>query len=222
MQTEKIPVNPLSYHVDPEDPHLLKFCLQLNSKFKPVQIQCVGKNNPLGLCYWNAKAASIQHGGIPVFGWLFSLWPNSHIEAMHHAVYKSVDGTLYDVTPRTPYHENQESSVFLEDDSIEVDLERIPKITSKFYKFKSSTCTDNFIKNYQKTNKLEKKLSDLMYKTGYRAEGQLSVALNNDIPDHVLPLLEKMATSTELATVREEISIQQDKLGAAITLLKKM
>lgn len=210
--------DPVYLHIQTTDEDLIKFCSQLNPNKKPVTINCIGQQQPLGLCYWNAEAYVQKHGGSVVYGWLFSVWPKSHIEAMHHAVYKDTTGTLFDVSPHFAGYDQPQQSTFLEDDSIAIDIQRIPKIPNKYYKLSNSTPTNNFIKTYANLLKIDAKMSKLMYDSGYRAEGQLATAMHK--PFTPSPIFISLISSKEHSELFAAINKQKTKLGAAIRLLK--
>lgn len=52
-------------------------------------------------CFDNSVAQAAHAGGEAVYGWAVWHWPGRWFEAEHHAVWRSPDGELVDVTPQT-------------------------------------------------------------------------------------------------------------------------
>ncbi|HEJ7869738.1 TPA: hypothetical protein SMI01_004248 [Serratia marcescens] len=212
------PINPVYLHIQTSDKDLIKFCSQLNPNKKPISINCIGQQQPQGLCYWNAEAYVRKYGGSVVYGWVFSVWPKSHIEAMHHAIYKDTNGELFDVSPHLAGYDQPLQSTFLEDDSIAIDIQRIPKVPNRYYKLSNSVATNNFIRTYGNLLKIDAKMSELMYDSGYRAEGQLAIAMHENFTP--TPNIIALSASKKYLDLLDSISKQKVKLGAAINLLK--
>jgi hypothetical protein len=62
-------------------------------------------------CYENVEAVVAEQGGERIFGW--KIWECRHwIKAVHHAVWKSPDGDLIDITPEP----GETQTLFLTDD----------------------------------------------------------------------------------------------------------
>lgn len=165
-------VIPTNLHIDATDNDLIKFSHTIRSDKNPITIRCKPNPSYFGYCYWAVEKEVMDNGGSAVYGWLFTKWPGSHIEAMHHAIYKAPDGSLVDICPKLPGHDNPYVTTFLEDDSIKIDLDRVPAIKNKFYQLNSNIFTRNFISSYEKKNTLVSKHSQLSYDLGYRCEGQ--------------------------------------------------
>lgn len=52
-------------------------------------------------CFENSETQASRHGGSAAYGWAIWRWPGRYFEAEHHAVWRSPDGGLIDVTPQT-------------------------------------------------------------------------------------------------------------------------
>ena len=51
-------------------------------------------------CFDNSVAQALRRGGSAVYGWAIWRWPGRWFEAEHHAVWRSLEGELLDVTPQ--------------------------------------------------------------------------------------------------------------------------
>ena len=51
-------------------------------------------------CFINADAYARKHGGSVLYGWQIWQWPGVLLDAEFHAVWRSPDGELVDVTPK--------------------------------------------------------------------------------------------------------------------------
>jgi hypothetical protein len=58
-----------------------------------------GPEARVAYCFDNAAAAAAAGGGEVVHGWIIWRWPGRWFEAEHHAVWRTPDGSLRDVTP---------------------------------------------------------------------------------------------------------------------------
>ncbi|WP_158935210.1 hypothetical protein [Burkholderia sp. S171] len=50
-------------------------------------------------CWFNVRNVVAKNGGRAIFGWAIWIRPDSHYQAIHHAVWERPDGQLIDVTP---------------------------------------------------------------------------------------------------------------------------
>lgn len=213
-------VYPINKFIAPEDPDLIDFCRTINPLKKPVVIPCVDYKYPLGLCYWNAHDYVQKHGGEVVYGWLFSVWPGCYIDAMHHAVIRNSDGNLVDITPQMQGYDFPDKTVFLEDDSIRIDLQRQPNIPNKAHVLSSSIATKNMISTYDKLVSLNDQLTQIMYDLGYREEANFQLSRGEYNPASLSNINRRLANSFEFKVVNEIVNNQKQKLASAIKLLK--
>ncbi|MDY7070553.1 hypothetical protein PshuTeo2_05750 [Pseudomonas hunanensis] len=141
--------------------------------------------NPLqiGRCYWNVDAVVEKWGGNAIYGWDVSFWPDSHIVAMHHAIWQSPDGNLYDVTDTYSSVEKRSHSTFLPDDSIDIDLQIQPCIAARYFAFGSDKETADFIAACSQSHKLEHEISRIAHRAGYRCEVHYATARGLPEPD---------------------------------------
>jgi len=85
---------------DQIDSATLAFCATISPEtplYVPVRPAPAAK--PV-YCFDNSVACAEAQGGAAVYGWAIWRWPGRWFEAEHHAVWRSPDGTLLDVTPQ--------------------------------------------------------------------------------------------------------------------------
>ncbi|HGM7194130.1 TPA: hypothetical protein ACKQE3_000179 [Serratia marcescens] len=174
-------VLPPNITVDIDNPELLAFCNSLSTTNTPQSIKVIDNPRPIGYCYWNAWAHQKENGGKVVHGWVFNEWPGYFIIAMHHAVWQSEDGELYDVSEKYDTDKIKERTTFLMDDSIEINLHKLPKVCSHFHTYSNITpvlrrIVDFIIHSYQTMNFFEQRGSEMAYHSGYRCENQFNTA----------------------------------------------
>lgn len=66
-------------------------------------------------CFLNVAAEVERSGGTAVVGWMVGIWPGVFGEAIHHAVWRSPEGALLDVTPQDPLAASPDRIAFVED-----------------------------------------------------------------------------------------------------------
>ena len=64
-----------------------------------VRVEPVPTAKP-AYCFDNSVAQALRHGGSAIYGWAIWHWPGRWFEAEHHAVWRTPDGDLLDVTPQ--------------------------------------------------------------------------------------------------------------------------
>lgn len=131
---------------------------------------------PYGNCYWNADYVARTRGGSVIHGWLFHCWTPFVIEAMHHAIVDLEGGGLLDVTAKHPSVKDRTHSIFLVDRSVDIDLQRLPNITSRTYLLSDIQLTRDFKQAYEAKNAAERVMANLIYEAGYRCESQFDLA----------------------------------------------
>ncbi|ANJ99046.1 hypothetical protein [Serratia plymuthica] len=211
---------PINKFIAPEDATLIAFCHTINPHNSPIAIPCIKSNYPLGLCYWNAHDYVKNHGGEVVYGWIFNVWPDLYIDAMHHAVVRDVDGNLIDITPPLPGYDCPEKSVFLEDGSIDIDLQRQPNIPNKTHLFSSNTALKNMISTYEKMIALENKLTQIMYDFGYREESNFQRSSGEYKSINLKHVTQRLENSSEYKKIRDQIEKQKKSISRSIDQLK--
>lgn len=101
---------------DVTDIKLKRLLKKINSAYEPMYIPVV--EEPYALlneCFPNVEKKVSFDGGSIIYGW--QIWKtNLFCEAEFHAVWKSYDGILLDITPKDPHVDH---TLFVQDDSIE-------------------------------------------------------------------------------------------------------
>lgn len=64
-------------------------------------------------CFPNVEAKAQKDGGAIVYGWQLWEWPNVLVEGEFHAVWRSPDGNLIDITPKA---DGEEKVLFVPDE----------------------------------------------------------------------------------------------------------
>mgnify|MGYP003612176090 CR=1 FL=1 len=159
------------------------FAISLAKKINPLQslIEVPVSNTPLplGNCYWNSEYYSSKNGGKVKFGWLMLLWPGVCIEAVHHAIWESPEGSLIDVTTH-PIGIKAKHSLFLEDNSLVIDIDKTPCIHNHFFTFNNKVKFDEFKNLYSTKISLISEMSEKLWQSGYRCEYQRLSAQGSD------------------------------------------
>jgi hypothetical protein len=95
------------------DPYVLDFCNSIVCNaaplYVPLQIEPDAIDNN---CFINVPTHISKHGGHQIVGWSIWEWTSLWIEAEFHAIWKSQDGQLIDITPKEI---NPERILFLPD-----------------------------------------------------------------------------------------------------------
>lgn len=191
-----------------------KLAKSINAKSKVVDVKQDSNLMPIGFCYWNVENKVKNFGGELVLGWLFLLWKGVCIEAIHHAIWKTPEGNLIDITQH-PFNKATKS-IFLEDDSIKVDLDKISCIPNKWIEFKSNNNFDSFKSIYLQKLSITKLICDIAYECGYRCSDQRNFAAGKqpqgfNYPEQNIPKLQQLtnqvsALSVELGTVIKKLN----------------
>ncbi|MGR7527401.1 hypothetical protein [Klebsiella aerogenes] len=208
-------IAPISVQTLPEDKQVIDFAKEIKKGAKPVIPKTPESLMPLGNCYWNANFAAKRNGGTMKTGWIIQLWPNSHLIAIHHAVHFGLDGNLYDVT-QSPSPGAKRADVFIEDNSIQINLDKLPLIPCRFYTFDDNPFTKEYISAYKNVSALEKIFSKTLYDAGIRCEQQKAIAMGVQCQGSILSAKD-VASITEVQRLMQS-AIQN--LGIAINNLK--
>ncbi|WP_413506700.1 hypothetical protein [Serratia proteamaculans] len=207
---------PINHPITADDPLVIKFANKIRKHSVPIEISKITKPKPIGFCYWNVDAAIEKFGGKMITGWLINKWPNSHLVAVHHAVYIDPKGKILDITETAPSEIQTKTSIFIPDGSHKVDLDKLPMITSKHYVFNENPFTKSYIESYLSLNSLEKELSKVIYSVGIRSENNKAIARE-------LPLVGASLTQEQhqaIMDVQDSINAAKLELGTAMNALK--
>jgi hypothetical protein len=126
---------------------VLKFCNKISAEISPGYLDTKPDTNAKVLdCFQNVKNHIQKYGGSTQHGWLIWEWPNIMIEAEFHAVWKSEDGVLVDVSP------NEYSRVlFLPDNKMLYEGKSVNNIRKAI---KNSNAVRKYIKLFDKMFKI--------------------------------------------------------------------
>ncbi len=103
------------------DDALLAFCARI-SPATPEFVDVVpGDAARVAYCFSNSAEQVARAGGAIAYGWAIWRWPGRYFEAEHHAIWRSPDGQLRDVTPMLY---GQTRILFLSDPDAVFDPER--------------------------------------------------------------------------------------------------
>jgi hypothetical protein len=83
------------------DAATLAFCATIAPAepfYVPVRPVAWGKH---AYCFENSVTQGARKGGGAAYGWAIWHWPGRYFEAEHHAVWRTPEGKLIDVTPQT-------------------------------------------------------------------------------------------------------------------------
>ncbi|WP_151965467.1 hypothetical protein [Acinetobacter soli] len=158
-----------------DDPAVIELAKTINEE-QILSIPFEKKLLPLGNCYWNVEHVVKSHGGEVQYGWIFNLWENILVEAMHHAVWKSPGGKLIDVTENYPMFSNTHI-IFLPDNSSALNnLDVVPTIQNHFLRLSNDLNAQNFITANRNKIDLLKHYQNALYNAGYRCEQHREIA----------------------------------------------
>lgn len=91
-------------------------------------------------CWFNVSEKIRIDGGEPVYGWMLVVYKELWIKALCHAVWKSANGTLIDVTPPQLPSLSSERSIFVADSSLQpffADIQQgSPRPVERMFPFK--------------------------------------------------------------------------------------
>ncbi|EMM0480217.1 hypothetical protein R8O55_002109 [Klebsiella michiganensis] len=119
----------------PDSPHIPGILNELSCK-SVVSIPRTPQG-PAGICYWNVESMVKSHGGKLIIGWLIQWVPGLYVQAMHHGVWESPDGKMWDLTADQTEAAvgdiKNGTSTFVPDNSISIDLQWPVMIVNKHH-----------------------------------------------------------------------------------------
>jgi len=102
------------------------FCPKIVSSQRSVFVPVLPESYSLpNHCFPNVEEKSRKDGGSIEYGWQIWMWPKVFIEAEFHAVWKSPEESLIDITPKVPPYEK---TLFLSDKKKEYRGQQIDNI----------------------------------------------------------------------------------------------
>jgi len=119
---------------------------------------------PKGRCYWNADSYVSSNGGDVLHGWMILLWPKVYAMAMHHAVVRTADGELLDIT-NTPF-ESGGSTTFLADEALCPPRDYPSYIENRFWLIRDDDLVRRLVKNDGEEMRLRRRRMDIAREAG--------------------------------------------------------
>ena len=100
------------------------FCNEITATYTPLYVDVEpAPSATINECFVNVEAYADANGGSICYGWNIMEWPGILLEAMFHAVWRSPEGDLLDVTPHA---EGERRILFVRDDTRTYDGSRTP------------------------------------------------------------------------------------------------
>jgi hypothetical protein len=201
--------------IERSHPRLRQFCAQLSPRKRALKVTLDHSLLPFGNCYWNVNSKIESSGGEMVLGWQLTYWPKRFIEAMHHAIWRTPEGDLLDVTEKYPHDTIAGYSTFLpQSDVSEINLEEPQHVTSKHFLLQNRKEIVDYVNAYKQKNSIEKELAQLAFDAGYRNEIQFARAeLTGDLPLQTYP---KIYESEDCIRLITQLKPSMDQLGLCI------
>ncbi len=119
-----------------------------------------------GACYWNVQDHCKQHGGTMRLGWLITWVPNLYIQAMHHGIWESPEGESLDITAPQYRPPDPDTSTFLADSTIKVDLRFPVLIENKHVRLVDDPLVTDALRFYRLNNSASAKKRDVLKALG--------------------------------------------------------
>lgn len=161
-----------------DNPEVLELARTINSK--PIlTVPFYDELKPIGNCYWNVELMVKKIGGSIQYGWIFNIWENILVEAMHHAVWRTPEGILYDVTQNYPMFSNTHT-IFLPDDENKPNtLDIVPAYQNHYKLLTADLSAKNFVAAHRNKIELVQQYQSALYDSGYRCEQNRAQACGN-------------------------------------------
>jgi hypothetical protein len=138
------------------------------------------KNGPLGHCYWNVDDEVRLNGGEMVLGWQILQWPGLFVQALHHALWKTPDGQLFDVTVKYAT-DKQIFSTFIIDDSQKINLEVPVFIETHYVVLNDVVPVQNLIGRFRSQLDHKRKLVKAVVDAGARVHPKNGMELTPEL-----------------------------------------
>jgi hypothetical protein len=105
---------------------IIQLCNKIINDSSPVFVPVIpDKSAIINECFPNVDNVISRMGGSRVNGWAIWQWDNKLVEAEAHAVWKSLDGDLLDITP---HRNGEEGILFLQDNNMIYNEENIDNV----------------------------------------------------------------------------------------------
>jgi hypothetical protein len=203
---------------DADSASVQAFASELRPGARAISVPMFSRQGPLGNCYWNVDAAVKDRGGAMQLGWLMTELADSHIDAMHHAVWMRAPGMLLDVTQKYPDDPVKTHSTFVCDDTIKIDLHRVAPVKTRNKILKDRPELQRYLTAYDEMHAAEDAVNLALWKEGYRAEGNFRKAAGQQPIGY--PISPDMRDLRDLVLALEEAkrirAVRELELTAAI------
>lgn len=100
-------------------------------------------------CYWNVQREVYRSGGDIVFGWFIVEIPGIFFICWHHAIWRSPQGNLIDITPSDFDDYSRGLTAFVRDYRQDYNIDWPPAVPQKFVPFICDPRISDFILSYQ-------------------------------------------------------------------------
>lgn len=123
---------------------------------------------PKGLCYWNADDFVLKNGGTVMHGWMIMLWPKVYAMAMHHAVVKTVDGEILDITA-TPFDSGGHTT-FIHDETLFPSRDYPSYVENRFWIIRDDEYVRRFIQQDGEEMRLKRRRMEIAMQAGVKVK----------------------------------------------------
>lgn len=178
-----------------------KITAKIDSSAKAIEVKRSPQPKPIGFCYWNVSAMVESHGGGMVLGWIIHWLPDVYVEAMHHAIWQSADGSLLDITEAYATDQSSPVSVFVPDNRYSISLDSAPCIARPRCPLMVHPTIGKLFASDDRLHALRTEQAEIAYKFGDRCETQKAAARG-------LPF-QPRAVTIDVETKQRWLSIEQ-------------
>ncbi len=112
--------------------------------------------SPAGCCYWNVADHVAANGGSRVFGWMLIEVPEVFLFAWHHAVWRSSDGELLDISGHPITGQANGTTTFVADPCQDYDLSWPPAMPQVYEPSIAHPTIAEFIRAYLHLHELQR------------------------------------------------------------------
>jgi len=169
--------------------HVTAFCRSIVANaapiYVPVQAEAEGQERD---CFYIVAERQRRDGGEIVFGWNLWTWPHVWLKAEHHAIWRSPNGSLVDLTPKPV-----DRIVFLPDASQPYDYELNRRVSNICKALKSDPAIERVFK-------AERAIYD--YEEKNTKPGTLEVSVDPEVYTHLMVMKEAALAEVALRYVR--------------------
>lgn len=168
---------------------VLRMARMIDPDSVAIEVQRDATLLPLGACYWNVAHVVQERGGALVLGWSITWWPRLFISAMHHAVWRSPDGALFDVTEPPPFDKGGSPPLFVVDERADIRLDIPPGIDNIHLTIRNTPAVRRYLDAYRRHQVVRRELNQIHFRAGYRCEAMFAAAAGRRYrPPQLMPL----------------------------------